>query len=81
MSTIKDVDKKLDTVLDRMGKMDTTMVRQQVILDEHVKRSNAIEETIKPLQKHVNMMDGAFKFISLMAVIATIVEAIHLIFK
>jgi predicted oxidoreductase len=46
VNTLTRIDGKLDKLDDRMDGMSTTLVKQQDILDEHVKRSNLLEQKI-----------------------------------
>lgn len=67
------IEKKIDKIDDRLNSIDITMVRQQVILDEHVKRSNTLEglyhnikeKDIEPLKNELNQIKGIFKFITM----------------
>jgi len=75
------MDEKLDKIVDKLGAIDSTLAAQHVTLQEHTRRSTLLEEDMKPIKKHVNMVEGAIKFIGLVGIIATIVEAIHMMFK
>lgn len=43
VETLNRLDGKLDKLDDRLDKVDNTMIRQQSILDEHVRRTNLLE--------------------------------------
>lgn len=71
-------------ILAKLDKMEDTMVKQEVNLgklsvsvEEHVKRSNMLEDAIRPIQKHVSMVEGAIKLITLLGVLVAIIEALH----
>lgn len=77
-----------DRILDKLDRIEAIQVKQEVHLgkltvsvEEHVKRTNLLEEDIRPIKKHVAMVEGALKLIALSGILATIVEAIHLVFK
>lgn len=72
---------KIDRLINKVDKIEDTLVKQEVNLarltvsvEEHVKRSNNFEESLKPVQRHVVLVEGALKFIGLLGVLATIVE-------
>lgn len=66
---------KVEKISDDVGDLKVTTVKQQVILEEHVKRSNTLEEIlshlqeneIEPLKEDVNKFKGALKFVTIMA--------------
>lgn len=71
-------------IADKLDKIESTLVNQEINLarltvsvEDHVKRSNQFEEALKPVQKHVAMVEGAMKLIALLGLIVTILEAIH----
>jgi hypothetical protein len=75
------MEQKIDRLIDKVDKIEDTLVKQEVNLarltvsvEEHVKRSNNLEEALKPVQRHVVLVEGALKFIGLLGVLATIVE-------
>jgi archaellum component FlaC len=71
-----DVDQKLDKILNDVGEIKVVQAAQHVTLQEHIRRTELLEEDIKPIKKHVNMVEGALKFIGLMGILAGIYEAI-----
>lgn len=70
---------KIDRIDQRMNSVDITLAKQSEILDIHVKRTNILEDSLKPIQRHVAMVDGAIKFLGLLGIIAAIIEAIVMI--
>ena len=59
----------------RLNNIDVTLAKQSVILTEHVKRSTMLEEQLKPVQKHVAMVDGALRLLGILLVIAGVIAA------
>lgn len=55
---------KIDKIIQQQGEMNVTLGKQSVILEEHVKRTNLLEKKLEPVEKHVAIMQGAFKVIS-----------------
>ena len=47
---MNNVNSKLDKLDGRMDNVDVTLVKQQSILDEHVRRTNVLEAKVEPLQ-------------------------------
>jgi len=54
---------KLDTLDGRVDNIDVTMAKQSVILDEHVRRTNILEEELRPIKKHVGMVNAIVKIL------------------
>lgn len=73
------IESKIDHITEKISSIDVTLAKQSVILDEHVKRSTQLENRMEPVEKHVNMINGAFKLIGLMATLAAIAECIILV--
>lgn len=74
---------KIDRLIDKVDNIESTLVKQEVNLarltvsvEEHVKRSNNLEEALKPVQRHVVLFEGALKFIGLLGILASIVEVV-----
>lgn len=62
---------KVEKIDDKMAALDVTTVRQQVILDEHMRRTEILEgrtdkmfEELKPLKSHIALIDGGVKIIA-----------------
>lgn len=68
----------LDKIVEHLGRIDVTLMRNTVTLEEHVKRTNILEDRIKPIEKHVFMLQGALKLIGGLAILA---EAARLLWK
>jgi hypothetical protein len=83
MNELKKIDEKLEKINDRLGSVDVTLVRQEVNLQEHMRRTELneiavekISQSIIPIYKHINMLEGVLKFFGLLAVLGSIVTAI-----
>lgn len=88
MSDLKRIEDKLDKVADRISRIDITLTEQAAVLKDHTRRSTSNEENIsllrsefKPLEKHVNMVNGALKLIGVLALLSTIAEVIIQLFR
>jgi hypothetical protein len=88
------IEKHLDKIDDRLGGQDDKLGRQEVSLarlvvavEDHVQRSNKQDENlellrgdVKPIQRHVAMVEGGLKLIGVLSLLAIIVEAVLHIF-
>lgn len=69
--------KRLKRIESHIGEINITLAKQSVILEEHVKRSNMLEDALKPVEKHVSMMQGGLKLTGLIGVILGILKLIQ----
>lgn len=67
---------KIDKMTDKIINIDVTLAKQSVILEEHVKRTNLLEEKMEPIEKHVHMVNGVSKFLVLVGVFVAIIEGV-----
>lgn len=75
------IENKIDKIGDHMSSIDVTLSGQHESLKEHIRRTELLERELAPIKKHVNMVDGALKMISIIAALAAILECIHLMSK
>lgn len=68
------IEDKVDSISDKLGATNEILAAQHESLKQHMRRSDLLEQAMKPLQKHVAMVDGALKLIGLLAAVAAIVE-------
>lgn len=69
--------KSKEKIFDRLSSIDSTLAAQHETLKEHIRRTELLEEAIEPIKKHISMSTGIIKFVSFLAVVATVAEAIH----
>jgi glycerol dehydrogenase-like iron-containing ADH family enzyme len=55
------IDAKLEKIVEHIGSIDVTLAKQSVLLDEHIKRSNMLEEKLAPVEKHVTIVNTILK--------------------
>lgn len=67
---------KIDKVVDEITAIQITLAKQHVSLDDHIRRTSILENELKPIKKHVTMVDGVFKFLGFLALIGAGVEGI-----
>lgn len=78
-----------EEVDDRLDNIEKVLILQEENLKTHMQRSRYLEELLdrikekdlKPLTKHVHMVEGVFKFIGLMSVIFGISATIYSFFS
>lgn len=58
---------KIDSMISHQSRMETLLGKQAVILEEHVRRTNLLEEKIKPLEKHVVVVNALVKAVIVIA--------------
>lgn len=75
------IENKQDDANEHLASIDTTLAAQHVSLLEHMRRTSILEQDMRPVRRHVAMMEGAFKFIGVVATILAIAGAIHLLLK
>lgn len=81
MDPLNKIHEKLDIIIDRLNETDKILAVQAEQLAYHIKRSDQldtalgiIKNDLKPIEKHVSRVEGAFKLIALLASIAAIVK-------
>jgi hypothetical protein len=84
---IERVEAKLDKIVDSVSSINTTLAVQVKVFEEHVKadermrsdfeeHKDAVKKAVKPIQKHVAMMQGALKLIGIVCLIGGTVAGI-----
>lgn len=74
------VEDKVDKIVDKLGHIDVTLVRQNLTLEEHIKRTELLEEIVEPIRAKITMAEGALKLLGLLAVLIALSEGILKIF-
>lgn len=69
------IEAKVDDLNDHLSQINVTLGAQHISLKEHMRRTALIEEEMKPVKRHVNMVQGAVALITLIAAIAAIVAS------
>lgn len=67
---------KIDKVVDEITSIQITLAKQHISLETHIKRTDLLENEVRPIKKHVTMVDGVFKFLGFLALIGAGVEGI-----
>lgn len=69
---------KLDKIIDTLSAQAVTLERLTITVEEHVSRTNKLEDIVLPIQREFNYMKGAILFIGFLATLAAIYEALSL---
>jgi hypothetical protein len=67
------IEEKLDEISDRLAVIDVTLAKQHVVLDEHVRRTNLLEQQLAPIKSDI---DGAKSIIKFMMILTGLAGAI-----
>lgn len=71
---------KIDVIVDRIGSIDVTLVKQHESLKHHIKRTEILEQELRPIKKHVSTVSAIMKItgfmIGLIGVAAAVIEAL-----
>jgi len=77
------IEEKVDRIESKISNIDVTLAKQEVNLAEHMRRTELneiavekIRETLVPINKHVNMLEGVFKFFGLISILLGIVVSL-----
>lgn len=68
---------KIDKIDDKLAIIDTTLLRNTITLEEHIRRTSILESEIKPLKKHVTLVESFFKIIGFTSTLVGIIAAIY----
>lgn len=79
----KKLEEKLDKIDGRLSSIDITLAKQEVNLQEHMRRTQLNEQAIEkitenliPINKHVTMLEGVLKFFGVLAVLGSVLTSI-----
>jgi len=79
---------KLDILDGRLDSVDKTLIKQEANLDKHIMRTDQNEimiqeifEQIRPIQKHINYVEGILKFIGVLSILTGVAVAIKDLIK
>jgi len=73
------IEEKIDKIADKVGEINTTLAEQHTTLKEHIRRTEILEEEMRPIKKHVVIVNAMMKFLGLIIAGGVLTEVIHLI--
>lgn len=75
------IEEKLEVVVEKIHAIDKTMERNTASLEEHVKRTNLLEEKLTPVEDHVKAVNAVLKFIGALSILAGLFLTIRQLFQ
>lgn len=72
------VEDKVDGIAKDVSAINSTLSAQHESLKEHIRRTELLEAELKPVKRHVDMVSGAIKAITVAGAIIALIEAIRL---
>lgn len=70
---------KLEAIDDKLGLQAETLARLTTSVEHHVKRTDLLEQKVEPISRHVIVVQGLIKSISVVAIVIGILKALQLI--
>jgi hypothetical protein len=70
------IEVKLDDLSDHLASIDITLGAQHISLKEHIRRTTLIEQELRPIKKHVDMIKGGAALLGIILTISAIVAYI-----
>lgn len=69
------IEKKIDDSNEHLASIDLTLAAQHESLKQHMLRTTQIEKELRPIRRHVYMVQGGLALLTILATIAGIVSA------
>jgi hypothetical protein len=70
-------EEKLDKITEQISEINITLARNTVSLEEHIKRTNILENKLEPVEKHVVMVNGVIKFLLGLAALSALFKLLN----
>ncbi len=70
---------KLDQIAEAQSDIKVTLAQQQVILDEHIRRTELLEKELDPVTKHVSRVEGALKLLGVLSAVGGLMRLFKVI--
>ena len=71
------LEEKIDKVVESVANIDKTLAVNTSSLQEHIRRTELLEDAVEPIKKHVAAVDGVLKFIGVAGVILGIIAGVR----
>ena len=81
MDRLGRIEDKLDKVLEKAGNTDVTLAKQAVVLEEHVRRTEALEAIVMPIKNKVDLATLSIKILIAPVAAALIHAILHYLVK
>ena len=73
---INKLEVKIDKIDERLDKIDVHLATYNEQLKIHIKRSETLEEELKPIKSHVGLMNSLAKIIVFLGILASIYSSL-----
>lgn len=73
------IENKLDSALKDISEIKLSQATHNAIVETYMERTKLMEKELQPVKRHVDMMSGAVKLITLLGILAGIVEVVILV--
>ena len=74
-SQLSRIEKKIDAIGERLNNIDVTLVKQNLEIEHHIKRTDLLEEQVKPVVEHVTFVKVSLRWLGAAALVAGILKA------
>lgn len=71
------IDSKLDNINTHLSNIDITLASQNESLKYHIKRTDMLEDHFKPIQSHIDGLNGIVKFLKILAILAGLAGGLY----
>jgi hypothetical protein len=71
---IERLDSKISKTDEKIGNIEVILARNTTSLEEHIKRTNILEQKLEPVETHVKHVEGIVKFTIWLATISGLYE-------
>lgn len=73
---ISRIEDKIDIISERLSSIDSTIYAQHISLKEHMRRTDLLEKSLDPVQKHVIMIQGGIKLLAGLVIAVGVISSI-----
>jgi hypothetical protein len=75
------IENKVDTISEKVSDINSTLAAQHVSLEHHIKRTDLLEAQVIPLRGHADELKGVVRFLKILGLLLTILEALRHFYK
>lgn len=68
------IEEKIDSIADRLNSIDVTLAKQEQQLAYHIRRTDLLEEQVKPISDHVTFIRVTLRWLAAAALVAAIAK-------
>lgn len=72
------IENKLDATNTHLAAIDVTLAKTQADVNYHIKRTDILEEQVKPIKQHTDELKAMVRILKILALLASVVEGLHM---